>query len=857
MTRVLLCLLPFFLCHHGITQFSEVSSSYGIFIIQEGTVWGNGASFYDFNHDGWDDLTTADGSDAIRFFINSNGSLQPAEFFINFTFSGQIIGVVWFDYDNDGDEDLLVSQWGGRLLLFQNDGNFNFVEIGAQVGFPTTAFNHFGIACADVDKDGFLDFAVAKYYNPDNQNNLQFATRFFHNNGDGTFSDATDFIGLLNGPLPTFQPVFMDANDDGWLDMYLVVDRYQFPNRLYVNNGDGTFSLSVSQQFGLNVSIDAMSCTMGDYDNDLDVDIFIANTPPGNFLLKNHDGMFLNVASEAGVAVNQVCWGSNWLDYDNDRYLDLFVGNTNLAFNSVANRWFVNNQNGTFTDSPSLFGSINDLDPTFCSVMGDVNNDGYYDYYNNNNDPKPCRFWLNDGGENNYLSLSFEGSISNKNAFGTKVILHAEGQSFVRHTHCGESFIAQNSSKEIFGLENLTQVDSIVITWPRGLVERYYNLDVNQHLHLVEGASFQNSLELIVTDTSLCPGQTIILDAGAGNAWMWNTGAETRVLEVSEPGTYSCQISHDFNIIQTTNPISVTIQEPPIPIEDIVNVSCYNLGDGRVELNLDYPEQTIIEWQSGEHGAIRDSLEAGVYEYTVYSQSGCFYNDSIFITHPDSLHLEFVTNNVSCKGALDGGFEILELGGGTPEYTLTLNENEPLAAGEYSFDLIDSQGCSKSFQFVIVEPDSLLLDEVIVTNDFAQNIGASFIASGGTNPYSFFLNGEPIQDSTFYNLPEGEYNIEVYDANFCLAQSTFSLTAEVEIGLVEYATENELFSFSNGGRTLTVLADKIENHISVFNATGKLIYNSKTKEPIQLDEWAPGLYFVSVDGISRKFVLSR
>ncbi|MFN6379974.1 MAG: FG-GAP-like repeat-containing protein [Flavobacteriales bacterium] len=855
MTRVLLCLFSFFIYFPVSSQFTEVSSTYGIFIIQEGTMWGNGASFYDFNHDGWDDLTTADGSDAIRFFTNNNGTLQPSSFFINFTFSGQIIGLVWFDYDNDEDEDLLVSQWGGRLLLFQNDGLFNFSEIGQQAGFPLIAYNHFGIACADVDQDGFLDFAVAKYYNPDNQTSLLFGTRFFHNNGDGTFTDTTDSIGLLNGPLPTFQPVFFDVNEDGWLDMYMVVDRYQFPNRVYLNNGDGTFTLN--QQFGLNISIDAMSCTMGDYDNDLDVDVFVANTPPGNFLMNNNNGIFSNVAVEAGVAVNQVCWGSNWIDYDNDSYLDLFVGNTNLSFNAVANRWFVNNHDGTFTDTPSLFGSLNDLDPTFCSVMGDVNNDGYYDYYNNNNDPRPCRFWLNDGGDNNYLSLSFEGTISNKNAFGTKVNLYANGTGYVKHTHCGESFLAQNSSKEIFGLNDVSLVDSLIITWPRGLVERYYNLNVNQHLHLIEGATYQNNLELIVDDTSICPGQTLTLDAGPGITWLWNNGANTRHLEVTEPGIYSCEISHDFNFVQNTNEVVVTLQEPPIPNEIIENVSCFDLNNGSIELLLDYPEQTVIEWENGEYGANRDSLDVGDYTYSVLSQNGCHFENSISIVQPDSLYLNFTTQNVSCNGLSDGGFQIIEIVGGTPEYQVTMEENSSLAAGDYSFELIDLVGCSETYQFTIFEPTSLAMDVYTVSNEIIQNIGASVSATGGTPPYTFLLNGDLIEDSTFYNLFDGDYQIEVFDANDCSVQSEFSLISEVEINVEENKFQMRLFEIGANGTTIFIQASELESPILIYNATGQLVYFSNTKEPIQMNEWAPGVYFISINNASEKFLVGR
>lgn len=853
MSRALIGLFFIFSSSYYYGQFSEVSGSYGIFIVQEGTMWGNGASFYDFNHDGWDDLTTADGSDAIRIFANTNGVLEPAPFSINFTFSGQIIGVVWFDFDNDGDEDLLASQWGGRLLLFENDGVFNFTEIGQQAGFTSTAYNHYGLACADVDKDGFLDFAVAKYYNPDVTTNLLFSTRFFHNNGDGTFTDTTDEIGLINGPLPTFQPVFLDVNEDGWLDMYLVVDRYQHPNRVYLNNGNGTFALD--QQFGLNIFIDAMSATMGDYDNDLDVDIFVSNTPPGNFLLKNNDGVFINVASEAGVEVNQVCWGANWLDYDNDGFLDLFVGNTNLSFNAVANRWFVNNHDGTFTDTPSLFGKLNDLDPTFCSVMGDVNNDGYYDYYNNNNDPRPCRFWLNDGGDNNFLSLSFEGTVSNRNAFGTKVMVYAGDNAYVRHTNCGESYIAQNSSKEIFGLNDIALVDSIVITWPRGLIERYYNLQVNQHLHYVEGQSFQNAFQIQASDGTICSNQTIVLDAGIGLSWLWNTGATTRIIEVNDPGVYSCSVSHGFDFIQQSLPYIVEVQTPPIPSESISNLSCFEQNDGIIDIVIDYPEFTEITWTDGALEWSRDSLLSGEYSYIIISENGCAFSNTIMISQPDALAVNFEVNNATCHGLQDGSIEIIEITGGTPLYSINYDNQSQLSAGSYVLEVMDANGCLKSDAFEILEPSPLVLDVDLLSNDIPEIIGASVLAMGGVFPYSFVLNGAAIDDSTFYNLPEGNYMVEVFDGNNCSTIVTFDLVAEVIIDATNELDIDHCWQWLS--RTeIAIKCASPSKPVRIYNTAGQLMYISKTKEPIRTNEWAPGIYFLSFENVITKFAIT-
>ena len=468
-------------------QFVDVSDVHGIDNINEGTFDGNGVSFYDFNHDGWDDLTLANGDDEPLFYINNQGSLELTSLNITVNPVAHVVMILWADYDNDGDSDLLTTQLGGYLQLWENDGEFNFTDISASAGLDLGTWDWWGASWCDYDHDGDLDFYAAKYYDDINNTNPDHESQFYRNNGDGTFTDVTIDAGVHLAPQATFQPVWFDYDHDGWEDLYLIIDRIVWINRMFKNNGDGTFT-DMSGITGTNLLTNAMTGTMGDFDNDLDYDLYVTNGPAGNFLLENEGiGIFDDITTSAGVGVYETSWGSLWLDYDNDTWQDLFVGTVGFQFGPEQNFFFTNNQNQTFTLSTEEVGLLGDDSPSFVCAMGDLNNDGYYDFVTNNNDPYPSKLWLNDGGDNNYLSLSFEGVLANRDGIGTWINCYAEGNAYTRFTHCGEDLAGQSSVKEIFGLGQMNVVDSLTVTWNSGTVDKYFNVPVNQHYHIVEG----------------------------------------------------------------------------------------------------------------------------------------------------------------------------------------------------------------------------------------------------------------------------------------------------------------------------------------------------------------------------------
>src|SRR5690606_12563100 len=168
-------------------------------------------------------------------------------------------------------------------------------------------------------------------------------------------------------------PVFLDYNADGWEDLFLVIDRVSWPNELFRNNGDGTFtSATVSSGFDFNIC--AMTGTVTDYDHDQDLDIYITNNPPvGNVFMENNgDGTFSDVASEKGVHLIEVSWGSLWIDYDNDTWEDLFVSVTSPVQEPVGNQYYINNEGEFFSVQNEFFGNAEDTSETFVCARGDL-----------------------------------------------------------------------------------------------------------------------------------------------------------------------------------------------------------------------------------------------------------------------------------------------------------------------------------------------------------------------------------------------------------------------------------------------------------------------------------------------------
>ena len=204
--------------------------------------------------------------------------------------------MLWVDYDNDLDYDLFVTTENMPEILYNNDGNFNCTDVTQFAGLYGLPAVSEGISFGDLNNDGFLDFFLCRYMEIGDTNDISHINLLFMNNGDGTFTDKTVATEIGNEIAPSFQGVWLDYNKDGWQDIYVINDKPFDANYLYKNNGDGTFTdMADSAGAGLMLN-DPMSNTVGDFDNDSDLDIYMSNvgnlSTEGKLLVNNNDGTF-------------------------------------------------------------------------------------------------------------------------------------------------------------------------------------------------------------------------------------------------------------------------------------------------------------------------------------------------------------------------------------------------------------------------------------------------------------------------------------------------------------------------------------------------------------------------------------
>ena len=463
--------------------FEESAQQLGISINCEYTFLGNGITFFDYDNDGLDDITVATAlGDPIYFYKNINGNFVSQTLNISNN-NARNKQINWVDIDNDGDNDLFITSDESGNRLFENLGNMIMSEITSTSGMLTDNFPYYGASWGDYNNDGFLDVFIS-IRDPFIPNIL------YRNNGDKTFTLANVEAGLLTDGYMSFCSAFIDYDNDGDQDIYVANDKYANPNLMYRNNGDGTFT-EVGNITGTDVSIDAMSVTVEDFNYDGWLDIYITNDPSNNILFVNNgDGTFTDMAQSYQVTFNSSSWGAVFLDADNDKDLDLYVsGEGNGTVSPFLSSAFYESVNS------SLFQLNNNAVPgdfayNYGNATGDVDNDGYPEIVVNNIDHENIFLWKNTTNtSNNWLKVKLEGTTSNRNGIGSFIEISINANKQYRYTCLGEGYLSQNSATEQFGLGTETIVDYVKVKWLSGIEDIFYNVSPNQTMNIIEGSS--------------------------------------------------------------------------------------------------------------------------------------------------------------------------------------------------------------------------------------------------------------------------------------------------------------------------------------------------------------------------------
>ncbi|MFN0032325.1 MAG: FG-GAP-like repeat-containing protein [Flavobacteriales bacterium] len=770
--------------------FTNVAAANGIIMYEPlAPVLGIGLSTYDYDKDGWDDITFATKSDSIVIYHNMNGEgFERIEIGTAGTEGKQPL---WVDYDNDGDADLLYTRRSSGTALYRNDGNMVFTNVTASLGLPVIPGTHiYGQAWADYDRDGWIDVYLCTY-----NTSLGIRNYLLHNNGDGTFTEVAIAAGIDNGITPTYQAIWQDFNADHWPDIYVINDS-NFGNSLFLNNQNGTFTDITALSNTMGDNMDSMSSSICDFDNDGDWDIYVTDLPDGNsFFVNDGTNFFSDEAVALDITTDSWCWGSTWIDYDNDTDNDLHVTTaTAISNNDVL---YTNNGDGTFTnllfDEFALESSF-----TYAGAKCDFDNNGYTDMAVFASNDSASMLLQNNGGTNHWLKFTLQGTYSNRDAVGTLIEYYLDGIAHRHYTRCGEDFLSQHSQHFILGLGDATQADSIIITWPRGLVEKWYDVAADQWLQLTEG---ENTFVNIVAENNahICPGESITLDAGQWEQVLWSTDEETQTISVNEEGIYSVTVTDEngytFNgeveVFNALNPQAFAIAD---------DISCWYMQDGMIAVTNQAGEN--ISWQDNNNDFVRTDLAAGEYSYTVTNEWGCTTTGVEVIAAPDTITAVVFTTPASCYGGNDGTLNLMA-DGGTGALTSDYNGENPdaLASGDHTAFVTDENQCVLEVNYSISQPDSIQANITTVgVSCYGLNDGsAEATANGGIGVLVVDWQGEsPL------SLYAGEYAISVTDENECASVFTYTITQPDSLVAEPLVTDALCFGDANGTCTLEI-----------------------------------------------------
>jgi hypothetical protein len=322
----------------------------------------------------------------------------------------------------------------------------------------------------------------------------------YHNNGDGTFTDVSKKAGVSDPDgYYGMGVICSDFDEDGWVDIFVAND--STPNFLYHNNGDGTFKeIGFTSGTAVNENGSEQGCmgaTVGDYDHDGKLDLFVTNFDDDYNTLYRDDGRnsFTDVsyaAKVAAVSLPYVGWGTKFFDYDNDGWVDLFIANGHVypQLQNFHQRNLVhkNNRDGTFTEVGEQLGApLKEKRAGRGVAFGDIDNDGDVDIVINNLDGPP-QLLRNDGGQaNNSVLIKLLGVKSNRDGIGARVKIVSGDLTQTDEVRSGGSYISQNDLRLHFGLEKRTKIDLIEIRWPSGVMDKITTANVNKIVTVKEG----------------------------------------------------------------------------------------------------------------------------------------------------------------------------------------------------------------------------------------------------------------------------------------------------------------------------------------------------------------------------------
>lgn len=490
---------------------------------------GSGCAFFDYDNDARPDIFLVNskpwsGGEGVTSKLYRNvgdGHFEDVTRDAGLSNPMYGLGAATADYDNDGFADLYVTVLDGDRL-FRNRGDGTFEDVTRAAGIDNARFGT-SAAWLDYDLDGHLDLYVANYVQWSPENDLWCSmdgskktyctpesyhgqpSVLYRNRGDGTFEDVSATAGIDDPTSKALGIAVFDFDADGLPDIFEANDTE--PNKLYRNEGDGTFT-----EHGVSAGIayaedgkarGAMGVDAADYDRSGRYHLLVGNFANEmlNLFHNEGNGLFVDEAPTSEIGRDSLLaltFGAFFFDYDLDGHPDIFCANGHLdeeiEIVQPAVKFaqppllFRNDGGGRFELSTSETGP--DMAAPIVArgaAYADYDGDGDLDVLVTTNDG-PAKLLRNDGANaNNYLRVRLRGSKSNRDGLGTEITLMSASGRQVQVIRGGSSYCSQSETVATFGLGRDTEVESLEVRWPSGTVDAFSNVEAAREVTVVEG----------------------------------------------------------------------------------------------------------------------------------------------------------------------------------------------------------------------------------------------------------------------------------------------------------------------------------------------------------------------------------